>query len=151
MGEIIDRDEEHLRLLPIGYYVMAGLTAFITLFSLLYIGLGVLFVSGLIPAKSDAVDDPRFAGFLFVVIGIAMFLFGASAAVMSYLAGRYLKLRTHRRFCLVVAGLSCVQIPWGTALGVLTFIVLNRASVRAMFDRREAVAPDGGPTQLNAS
>ena len=32
MGELIDRDQEHLNLLKWGYYVMAGMTGFFSLF-----------------------------------------------------------------------------------------------------------------------
>jgi hypothetical protein len=35
----------------------------------------------------------------------------------------------------VVAGISCISIPYGTVLGILTFLVLARPSIRAVFDR----------------
>ena len=34
---------------------------------------------------------------------------------------------------LVVAGIGCLSIPYGAILGVMTFIVLLRKSVKAMF------------------
>jgi len=34
-------DDEHLRLLRIGYFVMAGMKAFMSLFGLLYAGIGL--------------------------------------------------------------------------------------------------------------
>jgi hypothetical protein len=36
-------------------------------------------------------------------------------------------------FSLVIAGLNCIQIPFGTALGVFTIIVLLRDSVREAY------------------
>jgi hypothetical protein len=36
-------------------------------------------------------------------------------------------------FCLVMAGIACIFMPFGTALGVLTIIVLMRDSVRELF------------------
>jgi hypothetical protein len=41
--------------------------------------------------------------------------------------------RKGRMFSMVVAGLNCVQVPFGTALGVFTIVVLTRDSVRRMF------------------
>jgi hypothetical protein len=41
--------------------------------------------------------------------------------------------RKGRMFSLVVAGLNCVQIPFGTALGVFTIVVLMRDSVRRLY------------------
>jgi hypothetical protein len=37
----------------------------------------------------------------------------------------------------VAACLTCVNVPLGTALGVFTIIVLNRASVKAMYHEAE--------------
>jgi hypothetical protein len=40
-------------------------------------------------------------------------------------------------FCLVVAGVSCLFMPFGTILGVLSLIVLNRPSVKLLFSAQE--------------
>jgi hypothetical protein len=42
----------------------------------------------------------------------------------------FLLKRKFRMFSLVVAGLDCVQIPFGTVLGVFTLVILLRDSVR---------------------
>jgi hypothetical protein len=49
-------------------------------------------------------------------------------------AGRFLRRRTHRTFCLAVAAVSCLFTPFGTVLGVFTLIVLSREGVRQAFD-----------------
>ena len=36
-------------------------------------------------------------------------------------------------YCLVVAAIECLFIPFGTVLGVFTIVVLNRSSVRSLF------------------
>src|SRR6185503_9557006 len=46
MGELVDRDQEHLRLLVWAHYIWAGTIGFFSLFTLIYIGLGVMMVSG---------------------------------------------------------------------------------------------------------
>lgn len=51
-------------------------------------------------------------------------------------AGRGLKRRANDVFIQVVTGLNCVFVQvLGTTLGVFTFIVLNRPSVKALFGR----------------
>lgn len=37
---------------------------------------------------------------------------------------------------MVVAGVSCLSIPLGTALGVFTFIVLSRPSIVRLFEEQ---------------
>lgn len=142
MGELVDRDLEHLRLLKLGYYVMAGMLGVFSLFSLLYIFLGGLFASGVIPVKEGARDDPRMMGLIFLGIGIAVLVIGLTLTGLTFLAGRSLRDRRRRMYCLIVAVLSCLQIPWGTVIGVSTIIVLNRPSVRALFEPRAAAPTD---------
>ena len=63
-----------------------------------------------------------------------MFLFGwAFAACVAY-AGRCLNERRHYTFCMVMAGIACMFMPFGTILGVFTIIVLVRPSVKALFN-----------------
>lgn len=73
-------------------------------------------------------------GFLALVI--------LAALVCNILAARHLARRANHTFTMVVAGLNCFQIPFGTALGVFTIIVLNRPSVRSAYP-----APGNGPTR----
>jgi hypothetical protein len=61
-------------------------------------------------------------GFIFVV-----------AAVLNVVSGIFLRQRRHRIFSFVIAGLDCLQIPFGTALGVFAIIVLSRDSVRQLY------------------
>jgi len=37
-------------------------------------------------------------------------------------------------FSLIIAGINCVQFPFGTVLGVFTFVVLLRDSVRELYE-----------------
>lgn len=133
MAELVDRDQEHLRLLVIGYYIMAGMLAFFSLFALLYIGLGAMFVFGAIPANGSN-DNPDVAGRIFLILGLAMFCVGIISALLTFLAGRGIQARRRRILSVVIAVLCCLQIPWGTALGVCAIIVLNRPSVKSLFE-----------------
>ncbi len=133
MGELVDRDQEHLTLLKLGYYIMAGFNGFCTLFSLIYIAMGGVFVMGVARSTSSS-GDPRFVGLLMLCIGVAFLLLGVAVTVLTYFAGRSLGERRHRIFCMVVAGLLCVSIPFGTVLGICTIVVLNRPTVERLFE-----------------
>jgi hypothetical protein len=61
------------------------------------------------------------------VFGGLMLCIGAVANVLS---GIFIPQRKHRTFSLCVARLNCIQIPFGTALGAFTLIVLSRDSIR---------------------
>ena len=110
----MNQDQEHLRLLSIFHYVMAGLACLLPLFSLIYIGLGAAMLSGKMPSSSSSAHSDVISGWIF--------------------AGRALAKRERRTLCLVVAGLNCLHMPLGTLLGVFTLIVLGRPSVQALFD-----------------
>jgi hypothetical protein len=48
---------------------------------------------------------------------------------------------TRRRrytFCLVIAGLLCLWMPFGTILGVFTLVTLTKPPVRAQFEGQRA-------------
>ena len=86
---------------------------------------------------------PEFLGWLFAGIGTFITLFAWTVAGLTLYSGRCLKRRQKRTLSLVTAGLNCLQIPLGTALGIFTFIVLNRPSVQALY-RPSSSPPDQG-------
>ena len=136
-------DGEHLRILSIGYVISAGCTAFFSLFGLLYGLLGVLIATsppgmGLPPGQSAT---PEFVGMMLGVIGFGLFVLLLAGAFLKFLVARSLRRRGGRVFCMVVAALACFEIPYGTALGVFTFLVLTRASVARMFETRAHGTP----------
>ena len=130
----MNQDQEHLRLLSIFHYVMAGLACLLPLFSLIYIGLGAAMLSGKMPSSSSSAHSDVISGWIFVGVGSVFFVMGLVGAILNIFAGRALAKRERRTLCLVVAGLNCLHMPLGTLLGVFTLIVLGRPSVQALFD-----------------
>jgi len=131
-------DEEHLKLLSIGYMVSAGMSAFCSLFGVLYGFMGVI-MGTVFNAKAETAvragqAPPALVGRFFAIIGFAIFLLLIILAVLKLLTALRIKRRRSRIFCMVVAGISCFGIPYGTLLGVFTFIVLGRDSVRQLFE-----------------
>jgi hypothetical protein len=142
MTELVREDAEHLRMLTIGHYVLAGINAFFGLLPLIHVGMGLAIVSGKMPmgpsSSSGGAGVPQAFGWMFVVIGALVIVLAQTTAVLNVLAARALATRRRRTFCVVVAALNCINAPLGTVLGVFTLIVLGRERVRQQFEASSA-------------
>ena len=143
MPEEIDRqaiiDGEHLKLLSLGYMISAGITAFFGLLGMFYVVFGIVFGIAISHAEAGAKAGeapPAFIGWIFAGFGLAFVLVGGAFAFARFWTARCIRHRKSRTFCMVVAALGCLEIPYGTALGVLTFLVLGRDSVIKQFAAR---------------
>ena len=131
------RDNDHLGLLSVFYFISAGLSGFFALFPLLYAVMGLVFLS-----TPDSLHEgtanlpPATFGWILFGFGIGFTVLLLAFAIVKLLAGFAIRKRRHRLFVLIVAGFSCLSIPYGTLLGVFTFIVLGRPSVAALFAAR---------------
>jgi hypothetical protein len=131
----MNQDKEHLRLLAIFHYVVAGLAALFSFFPLLYTTVGAIFIFAARHGTAKPGEDlpPEFLGWIFAVLGSLLFLMGIAMAICILIAGRSLALRKRYSFALVMACIECLFIPFGTILGVFTIVVLSRESVRGLF------------------
>ena len=138
----MNRDTEHLRLLAIFHYVAAGLAAFFSFFPLLYATIGgiFIFVSRHGTPKPGEELPPEFVGWIFVGLGLVLFLLGIAMAICILIAGRCLSARKGYTFALVVACIECLFIPFGTILGTFTIVALSRESVRTLFSTGQSRA-----------
>ena len=137
------RDEEHLRILSILYYVFGGLSVFGGLFPLIYVALGVAFVSGAMgpAAKGGAGAPPPELGWIFIVFGGVFSLLILSMAACTLFTAYNLSKKRRYLFCFVIACLCCASIPLGTVLGVFTIVVLVRPGVKELFDNPPTETP----------
>ena len=128
-------DAEHLRLLSIFHFVSAGLAFIGVAFSSFYLLLfQTMFSNPDLWAKSPQGPPPaQLISFFRWFIALFALWFLVSA-VANLLSGLFMRARRHRTFSMVIAGLNCVHIPLGTTLGIFTFIVLVRDSVRRMYE-----------------
>jgi hypothetical protein len=133
-------DGEHLRLLAIFHYVSGGLTI---LFSCVFI-VHLIFMSFVLrnidkfennPGFGGKVDPEQFLGFFVVVFGIAIGL-GILYGIAQIVSGRFIKNRRHRTFSLIVALPNIIFIPYGTILSILTLRVLDRRSVKRLYEAK---------------
>jgi hypothetical protein len=130
----MSQDQEHLRLLSIFHYVVAGIAALFSMFPIFHLVIGIGVVTGKLDQPSK---DPtgRFIGWALVLFAVLWILAGLTFAVCLAVAGRCLARRSHYTYCLVMAALNCMFMPFGTVLGVFTIIVLLRDSVKQLFGK----------------
>jgi hypothetical protein len=141
----MNQDKEHLRLLAIFHYVVAGLAPLFSFFPLLYTTIGAIFI---FVARHPAAAGPKpgeelppeFLGWIFAGLGSLLFLLGIAMAICILIAGRCLSHHKCYSFALVIACIECLFIPFGTILGVFTIIVLSRESVKALFSTAAALS-----------
>src|SRR6266480_6867501 len=131
----MNQDTEHLRLLAIFHYVVAGLAALFSLFPLLYTAVGSIFIFAARHGTPKPGEElpPEFLGWIFLLVGLLLFLIGIAMAICILIVGRCLSRRKCYTFALVMACVECLFIPFGTILGVFTIVALSRESVKALF------------------
>jgi hypothetical protein len=106
---------------------------------ILHLVLGLFFI--LVPEKfgHGSQQPPALIGWFFVVFASIFILLGWVFAVLVLISGKFIAWRKHYTFCFVVACVECLFMPFGTVLGVFTILVLNRQSVKQLFDPRPSV------------
>ena len=127
-------DTEHLKLIAIFHYIVSGLAAFCACIPIIHLVIGLFMIFA--PEKFGPGNNqpPAFVGLLFVGLASFFILAGWTFAVLVLIAGRFIARRRHYQFCFVVACVECVFMPFGTVLGVFTILVLNRSTVKQLFN-----------------
>ncbi len=126
----MDRTDQ-LRVLSIFHYILGAIAGVFSLFPLIHVGFGVAMVRGVLDHGRQA--PPPFIGWILIGVGTLFIAAGLCYTVLVILAGRYLAARRHYLFCLVVAGIETIFMPFGTVLGVFTIIALIQEPVKALF------------------
>ncbi|BCX48460.1 hypothetical protein HAHE_23680 [Haloferula helveola] len=136
------QDAEHIKLLAIFHYVYAGLVALGASIPIIHVAMGFAMVSGAIPMSSGTPPssggavppDASWMGWFFVIIGGSVIIVGWTFAVLVFFAGKFLSERRRYTFVFVIACINCINVPMGTALGIFTILVMQRPSVKELFD-----------------
>ncbi len=107
--------------------------ALISMFPIIHLMVGIAIVSGAFDDVEKGNGPPAIFGWMFIVIPVIMIVSGLTAAICMTVAGRRLNQNRSYMFCLVITGIECMFMPFGTVLGVFTIIVLMRPSVKELF------------------
>jgi uncharacterized membrane protein YidH (DUF202 family) len=131
------KNADHLRVLAIFHFVGAGLS----FVAFGFFALNFPYFLSLLETpdmwnNQNGVPPNHEVLYLLKVFYVGLGLFLAACAVLNLLSGIFIVRRKHRTFSLVVSGLNCIHIPFGTVLGVFTFVVLRRPSVREAYEAR---------------
>ena len=111
----------------------AGITALFACFPIIDLVVGVLLLTNPGTFGTGKNAPPPFFGYMLAILGGAFVLGGWALAACSFLVGRSLARKNRYLFCMIVSALNCMFVPFGTALGVFTIIVLQRPSVKTLF------------------
>ncbi len=134
-----EEDVKHLRLLEIFHYVYAGLNGLFSSLGLFYAGVGVFFLTAM--QNQSPNPPPKMMGWMFTGMGAGIIVLALASAALYVFTGRCLRNRRYHTFCLIIAGLSCLNAPLGTILGVFTFLVLLRPQVKVAYGLPTRPAP----------
>ncbi len=157
----MDSVRGHLRLLAIFHYVVGGLGYLVSLFPVIHLALGLSFL--LVPERvvpdlrpsappsealervepaepgpgaapqMDDVFPARLFGLMFTIVPAIMIAMGFVLSTLIVVAGRRLAAYRSHTYCLVVAGIECLFMPFGTVLGVFTILTLVKPEARRLF------------------
>ena len=136
MTPIDSKNREHLKLLSTFHYVVGGLTAALSMVSLIHIGIGLsLILTPTVTYPYEVTPAPYTlsTGWLFFIMGLVILLLGLTFSICLILSGRALAKRKRYWFSFVVACFECIYTPFGTVLGIFTIVVLSRESVKALY------------------
>lgn len=134
----MDDDKRHIKLLEIFHYVVGAITALGSCAPLIHFGIGIFMLCGAFDVKDT---PPKFIAWFLVIFSGFIVLCGWTLAVCILIAGRKLAHYRARTYCIVVAGLECILMPFGTVLGIFTIFVLMRDSVQELFKSNQSFRP----------
>src|SRR5258708_28780605 len=120
---MLKQDTEHLRLLSIGHYVMAAITAMLSCFSMLYVAIGLMFIFSPLPnTQNQSPVSSEVLGGIFIAFGTVATLLGWAMAFGQFVIGRSLAARRRYTLCQAVSAINCLSVPFGTPLGLFPLI-----------------------------
>ncbi|MBN1620529.1 hypothetical protein JW890_07380 [candidate division WOR-3 bacterium] len=129
----------NLKTLSMFHFIMSGFTALVSCFPLIHVTMGIIFViaskKGAFETKPDSLA-PEVAGWLFIIIGSLIVITGLTLAYLIFLSGKNLRKATRYTFCIAVACILCLMVPYGTVLGVFTIIILTKQPVKELFSQK---------------
>lgn len=134
----MQNEVEYLRILAIFHYVVGAIAAVFSFLPVIHLAIGVMIMTG----QFDVHEPPlRWAGGLMTAIAALIIVIGLVFAILVIVAGTKLRRRRNYTFCLVMAGIECMFMPFGTVLGIFTILLLTRPGVREMFEPPPEASP----------
>jgi len=127
-------DNEHLNLLSLFHLISGIFTLVYSVFMALYFGF-ITFIFN-IGHKLDGANNDFPFEFMNVIMFVFTFvlLIAIILGIAKIFCSKFIKQKTNRVFCIVISCIECFSFPYGTLLGVLSIMVLNRNSVKEIYN-----------------
>ncbi len=141
MTELTPQQQEaakHLDILAIFHYLVGVVAGLFACFPFVHFALGVLVVAGIYTGDLSSDSDilPEVIGWIFIIVSSVIITTGWLLALGIIYTGRCLKKRAKYTFCLVMAAIDCLFMPFGTILGVFTIVVLLKDDTKGLFTEK---------------
>ncbi|MCM8533003.1 MAG: hypothetical protein NE330_17680 [Lentisphaeraceae bacterium] len=137
----MNKDIEHLSLLKVFHYVVGGISCLTACIPLLHVAIGYLIATNQLPHEGEGNQIPNQFGWIFVALGVLAFLLGQMFSICIIFSGRYIQHRKNYMYSFIISCISCMFVPFGTALGICSIIVLSRDSVKKLYEESKAPHP----------
>ena len=129
-----DKDIKQLRILSVMHYVLATpLIVGFTPLSILGFYLIRHFIANVGNPDYVANSSEALTSWVDVIMLSSLLILSWVWVVCLILAGIKLCKKKSRTFCQIIAGITCISFPIGTALGVFSLITLSKESVKNDF------------------
>ena len=125
----------YLKLLSILHYFYGGLIGFFSLLFLFhfFVGLDIINSPEFFSTETSGEVISKEWGYLFAIFGAIFVIISQITAITTICSGNFLRRHKNYSYSFIVAFLMCPFVPFGTALGVFTIIVLSRESVKKLY------------------
>ena len=126
---------QYLKLLSILHYFYGGLIGFLSLLFLFhfFVGLDIINSPEFFSTEPSGEVMSKEWGYLFAIFGAIFVIIGQIIAIITISSGRFLRRHKNYSYSFILAFFMCPFVPFGTALGVFTIIVLSRESVKELY------------------
>jgi hypothetical protein len=125
--------QRHLSTLSILHYVYGAFVCLSGLAALAIILVGGFLSSDLLNEATNGERIPAFVGALVQSLGWVILVMAEVWGVLNILSGSWIANRRNRTGIQVVAAFNCLNVPFGLALGIFTFMTLGDDAVKQEF------------------
>jgi hypothetical protein len=121
--------KHNLHTLVVLHYVYGAFVCLVGTALLVLVVLGSAMHSGFF-MDQGATPPPHWLGSFLQGLGMVLFVFIEAKGVMNLISASLIAKRKGRTFTYVTAALNCLNIPFGLALAIFTFIAMGDKEVR---------------------
>jgi membrane-associated HD superfamily phosphohydrolase len=134
-------DEEQLRLLSFFHYVSGAVTiTFSSMFIFHLIFFGYMASNPELFSNDDAKNAKEAMQIMQILLAVfgTFVILGISYGICEIVSGVFIKQKKYRIFSMIVAIPRIILIPYGTILSMFTFILLDRDSVKSLYEKTDS-------------